>query len=288
MQIDELRGELATLADEVAPFEGDVGSLHRRARRRRVVGSSLVAFAVVVAAATIVAVNHRDDGRVRVAAGSKEVSPRQLSRIQIVVVPATPDVERTLDASTLVARYARIPAAYRGAANSLFVPQAVVRCALEKNDGFAVQASSPIAEALKTELAGRATVFDTSDTLGADIKLFMKVGAPSSQVESIRTRLESDPDISSIRFVSIADAYSIFKRDFVDQPALVQSTKPSDLPASFRVDVRPGVSVNTVADRYGRLDGVDTAIRMDPNALSLLFTPSSLVGATGTSACTKA
>src|SRR5207247_3482495 len=98
MQIDELRGELTTLADEIEPFEGDVRSLHRRGRRRRIVRSSLVAaFALVVAASTVVVARHRDDGRVRVtSAGSKEVPSVQIAHVDVIVVPATPAVQDVL------------------------------------------------------------------------------------------------------------------------------------------------------------------------------------------------
>ena len=109
MQIDELRGELATLADEIEPFVGDVRALHRRQRRRRVVTSSFAVALAVVVAVSVIALSHRDNGRVHVAAGSKEVTPAQMSHVDAIVVPANPDVEKILDASPIVVHYARIP-----------------------------------------------------------------------------------------------------------------------------------------------------------------------------------
>jgi hypothetical protein len=295
MQIDELRGELATLADEIDPFEGDVGAIHRRQTRRRVITSSFAVALAVMTAASAIAVSNRDNGRVHVAAGSKEVSAAQMSHIDAIVVPATPEVERALDVSPLVAHYARIPRAYRGPTNSLIGPAPAVRCALEGSDGFAVQADvhgDDIVSALGAGLVGKATVFDTSDTLGSDMEVFTKDGAASAsssdQVKALRARLGSDADVSSFRFLSQADAYVIFKRDFADQPALVEGTKPLDLPSSFRINVKPGVSVEATAARYKQLDGVDTVITINASTPSLLFTPSLLGGPTyAGSACAK-
>jgi hypothetical protein len=293
MQIDELRGELTTLADEIEPFEGDVRSLHRRERRRRIVRSTLVAaFAVVVATSTVVVARHRDDGRVRVTgAGSKEFPLAQVSHFDVIVVPATPAVQDVLDASPVVGRYARLPRSVRPL-TKLFEPTTPLLapvCGLVRSDGFAVQAMTPgsdIRKILARDLAGRATTYDVSDSLRYDIQLFLKVGASSRQVESVRAVLASDRDISWFQFVSQTDAYEIFKKDFADQPALVESTKPSDLPASFRIDLKPGSSVETTAQRYERLDMVATALA---GANVSLFQPTSapLPADKRVSACSK-
>ena len=266
MQIDELRGELTMLADEIEPLGGDVRSLHRRQRRRRIASSLVVVLAVVVAVSTIVVVRHRDNGKVRVTgAGPKEVSAAALSHFDVIVVPATPAVQDVLDASPAVGRYARLVRALRPL-TKLFEPTSSLLaplCALESSDGFAVQAMTPgsdIRNILARDLAGRATTYDVPDSLRYDVQLFLKVGASSRQVESVRAALASDRDISWFEFVSQADAYEIFKKDFADQPALVESTKPSDLPVSFRIDLEPGSSVQATAQRYERLDMVAMAL----------------------------
>jgi len=292
MQIDELRGELTTLADEIEPFEGDVRSLHRHERRRRIVKSSLVAlFAVVVAASTVV-VARRDDGRVRVtSAGSKEVPSVQIAHVDVIVVPATPAVQDVLDASSVVRRYARVARSVRASSTSLG-PASPLRapfCALESSDGFAVEAmtgGSDIQEILARDLAGRATSYDVSDSLGYDLRLFLKPAASNTQIEAVRAALASDRDISWIRFTSQADAYEQFKKVFADQPALVESTKPSDLPASFRIDLEPGSSVQTTSERYKKLGSVDSVLAGLPTSL---FKPTFLLSPTDrtASACSK-
>ena len=264
MDIDELRGELTTLADEIKPFEGDVRALHRRQRRRRALASALsVALAIVVAASTVAVIRNRDDHRVHVTgAGPKEVSAAQLSHFDAFVVPATPAVQGVLDASPLVARYARIPHALRG--SDLFGPVTrVALCAMESNDGFAVQASTPgsgFTEILTRSLVDKAAVYDASDAFGHDLEVFLNVNASDLQAKAIRARIEADPAVSSFRYLSRDDAYAIFVKDFVDQPDLIRRTKPTDLPVSFRINVKGGVSRETMAQRYRQLDGVSTVI----------------------------
>jgi len=271
MRIDELQGELSTLADEIEPFEGDMQSLHHRERRRRVVVRSLAAaLAVVVAVSMVVVVRHRDDGRVRVTgAGPKEVPLAQLTHTDVIVVPATPAVQKELEASPLVGRYALLPRGFRFVLSGAGDATSAL-CALESQNGYAVQAAGPgsdIAQVLRAKVGGQATVFDVSYYFGVDMEVFLRVGASDAQVAAVRARLESDPDIAFVRFVSRADAYAIFKKDFADQPRLIQGTKPSDLPVSFRVDLAPGASLPSTAARYNSVDGVDTVVTHEGSQL---------------------
>jgi hypothetical protein len=275
MQVDELRSELMQLADEIGTFEGDVHALHRHDRRRQVVKSALAAaLIVVVGASTFAAVRHRDNGTSTVtAAGPKEVRAADLSHIDVIVVPAIPAVETLLDSSPLVSHYAPVPRAAR-----LFAPQAstgVAFCALENRDGFAVQAATPrsdIAQALSRDLARRATVYDISNTIErADIELFLRVNASTRQTESVRTALNSDPDVRSFQEVTKADAYQIFKQEFVGQPALIQQTKPSDLPESFLITLKPGTALDTTVRRYEHLDGAASVLTPQATLHRLLF-----------------
>jgi hypothetical protein len=292
MQIDELRRELSTLADEMDGFDGEVRSIHRRERRRRVATSSLaVVLVAVVAIGTVVASRRHDGQKVRITQiPSKEVPATGFSRVDAIVVPAIPDVQAALDASPLVAHYARVPAGDRSwiAAAPVVNP---ALCGLQTRAGFAIEgvpADTDVQPALARALAGRATVFDTSDTWGADFELFFQVGVAPEYPNAVLFNLRADPDVQSVRDVSPAEAYEIFKREFADQPALVQGTKPSALPESLRVIVQPGRSVATVVARYAHDDGVDTVIT-SRSGLDGLFDPSTIVRTRGivVSPCVK-
>jgi hypothetical protein len=269
MQIDELRGELSSLADEIEPFESDLRALHGRERRRRVVVSSLaIALVAVVGASTIAVVRRSDDNRVRVAAGTnKEVRPEEITHFDAIIVPASPAVKAALDASPLVTKYVFIPQRDRSS-NSLRYGRNPGYCALQTNDGYAVDVTSANVGGLTNSLVGQATVYDVERLYGADAEFYMNVEASEQQVESLQAALEADPDIASVRHVSRADAYEFFKEIYAYQPALIESTKASQLPESFRIVVKSGISVPTVTHRYEDATGVADAIgpfRFDPD-----------------------
>lgn len=159
--------------------------------------------------------------------------------------------------------------------------------ALESNDGFSVDTSrGGVRSELAHLLAGSATVYDVSDSLGFDAEVFLKVGAAPGAAANVRRTLEADPQVESLVDITPAGAYDIFKRDFADQPALVRSTKPADLPESFRIDVRAGVSLHTLSERYQNLAGVDTVIDAVRVGLAPL-TPAQIGKSATVSACAK-
>ena len=183
MQIDELRSELTTLADEIEPLRGDVRALHRRQRRRRVASSLVVALAVVVAVSTIVVVRHRDNGKVRVTgAGPKEVPaaadhsrrchrrPRDSGRAGRARRVARR--RRSLRRDVLRARIAR--------RNScpLPIPRLAPFCALESSDGFAVQAID------RRHLGITASPEPATSPAGDGLRRFVRCSATTSSCSS--------------------------------------------------------------------------------------------------------
>jgi cell division transport system permease protein len=95
---------------------------------------------------------------------------------------------------------------------------------------------------------------------GIELEIFMKVGTPRPQVDAIEAQLKANPQVKSYTYLSQADAYKIFQKDFKDQPALVESTKPSDLPESFRVAPLRAELTEPLALLYKGQPGVDTVI----------------------------
>jgi len=105
---------------------------------------------------------------------------------------------------------------------------------------------------------------------GIELEIFMKVNAPQSAVESIQAQLQSDPNVKSSRHLTKADAFAIFKKEFSDQPALVESTKPEDLPESFRVAPVKAQLTQVLADKYTGQPNVDTVITAQQQIKRLL------------------
>jgi cell division transport system permease protein len=95
---------------------------------------------------------------------------------------------------------------------------------------------------------------------GIELEIFMKVDASAGSVTNIQNELAKDPSVKSFQHLSKADAYALFTKDFKDQPALVASTQPSDLPESFRVVPQQAQDTQKLHDAYTDQPGVSTVI----------------------------
>ena len=95
---------------------------------------------------------------------------------------------------------------------------------------------------------------------GIELEIFMKVDASGTNVTRVQGELANDPSVKSYQHLTKADAYALFKKDFSDQPALVESTKPSDLPESFRVAPKRAEDTEILAKSYTDQPDVDTVI----------------------------
>lgn len=95
---------------------------------------------------------------------------------------------------------------------------------------------------------------------GIELEIFMNVGSTRTQVQVIDKELAADPQVKTYKHLTQADAYAIFKKDFADQPALVESTKPTDLPESFRVEPQKAELTQVLADRYNGQPNIATVI----------------------------
>jgi cell division transport system permease protein len=105
---------------------------------------------------------------------------------------------------------------------------------------------------------------------GIELEIFMKVDASPSAVQTVRAQLQSDPSVKSFRYLSKGDAYAIFKKEFSDQQALVESTKPADLPESFRVAPIKAQLTQPLAEKYTGQPSVDTVITAEQQIKRLL------------------
>jgi cell division transport system permease protein len=95
---------------------------------------------------------------------------------------------------------------------------------------------------------------------GIELEIFMKVDATTGSVTKVQNELAADPSVKSYQHLTKDDAYALFKKDFSDQPALVESTKPSDLPESFRVAPKRAEDTEVLAKSYTDQPDVDTVI----------------------------
>src|SRR5215471_12176348 len=105
---------------------------------------------------------------------------------------------------------------------------------------------------------------------GVELEIFMKVNATQSQVNQMRDALSHDPMVKSYRFLDHNAAFAEFKKDFSDQPALVESTPPSALPESFRVVPVKAEYTDQIQVAYQDQLGVDVVITAQQQVKKLL------------------
>jgi cell division transport system permease protein len=65
----------------------------------------------------------------------------------------------------------------------------------------------------------------------------------AAEIAQIRSDLTSDPQVATVSYLSPAQAYQQFRREFASNPSLVKDTLPSWIPSSFEVKLK-----NTEAD----------------------------------------
>jgi len=93
-------------------------------------------------------------------------------------------------------------------------------------------------------------------TDGAELEIFMDIRAQPADVDALRSRLDGDELVDTVRFLTHQDAYEKYKEMFRDQPAMIDGTTPELLPESFRVEPVRSEVTPRLAREYGRAAGV--------------------------------
>ncbi|MER7423474.1 permease-like cell division protein FtsX [Nonomuraea rubra] len=83
--------------------------------------------------------------------------------------------------------------------------------------------------------------------------------ATAREKKAIVSAIEKMPGVTSYVFEDQKTAYRNFAEDFADNEALVQATRPSDLPEAYRLTARPEADWNLMSRRPARLNGVHRA-----------------------------
>jgi cell division transport system permease protein len=96
---------------------------------------------------------------------------------------------------------------------------------------------------------------------GVELEIFMQVKASDTDVSHMATMLKADTqEIKGTTFLNHQAAYAEFKNIFRDEPTLVQSTRPQDLPESFRVVPITASMTDRVAAEFQGEPGVKAVV----------------------------
>jgi FtsX extracellular domain len=290
MHTDELRAELAELANEIAPFEGDPSGVRRRVAKRRAISGSITAIVTIALVVAIVVGVRSGPSHVHVAGSTKEIEITQLPRLDAaVVLPAgatsvdVANVQAVLDSTDAVESYAALPA--KSLALALFNQRDVSSkrllarvCTDSSTRIFAIELARAVPHAVSHLASAVVTMaevqsFDRSDV---DLEIFMQVKATATQVSAVHARVEADRDVIKDTYLDHQAAYAQFKKLFADQPVLIQNETPARLPESFQIELRDGAQASQVAVRYQHLPGVQS-VNVQPSG-PLTGVPASILG----------
>ncbi|RUP35888.1 MAG: ABC transporter permease [Gordonia sp. (in: high G+C Gram-positive bacteria)] len=91
-----------------------------------------------------------------------------------------------------------------------------------------------------------------------DLFVYMNPAATAEQIQAMEKTLDSSPQVGEFDFYDSARSYDEFKRLFRDQPDLVNTIKPEDLPQSFRIKPKSTDAeiVSSLGDELEAKEGV--------------------------------
>ncbi|MCA2229447.1 permease-like cell division protein FtsX [Nonomuraea aurantiaca] len=81
-----------------------------------------------------------------------------------------------------------------------------------------------------------------------------------AQQSDLAREIAKTPGVQSVRFESQQEAYENFKRAYASNKAILKATKPSDMPKSFRLQLRPDADSGEVIAQLQHLPGVASVI----------------------------
>jgi cell division transport system permease protein len=85
--------------------------------------------------------------------------------------------------------------------------------------------------------------------------------ATDAERAQLHQRLVAMPQVEAVYYVTQLQAYTEFRQDFSNEPALVQNTQEGDIPDSFEVKLRnPEADYNIVASAVTGAQGVETVV----------------------------
>jgi len=93
------------------------------------------------------------------------------------------------------------------------------------------------------------------------VSIFLTLGVTPQQQQAISDKLKTDPLISGEpQFLDQQASYRLFLQEMKNDPALIQSVTPEQVPQSFRVKLRDPTQFDQISHNYKGLPGVDNVV----------------------------
>jgi cell division transport system permease protein len=93
------------------------------------------------------------------------------------------------------------------------------------------------------------------------VSIFLTLGVTPQQQQAISDKLKTDPLISGEpQFLDQQASYRLFLQEMKNDPALIQSVTPEQVPQSFRVKLKDPTQFDQISHNYKGLPGVDNVV----------------------------
>jgi len=111
----------------------------------------------------------------------------------------------------------------------------------------------------------RTTVQPASSRAPLAVSIFLTLTVRPDQLQAIDARLRADPLVSGDpRFLDMQASYNLFLQAMKNDPALIASVTPEQVPQSFRVTLHHASQFERFYAEYKALPGVDDVIAPSP------------------------
>ena len=90
-----------------------------------------------------------------------------------------------------------------------------------------------------------------------EVSIFLEDSLSDSQIASLQTDLEGNPEVAEVIYESQEDAFANFEQIYANEENLLAGLTPEDLPASFRVSLVDPERFEVVASQYRDRPGVE-------------------------------
>ncbi len=106
-----------------------------------------------------------------------------------------------------------------------------------------------------------------------DLMIFLEPDASGSEREAVELAVDSSRLVQTYTYTDQQAEYEFFRAFFTDQPELLETVRPADLPTRFIIDFADGYDAD-LAERVSDLPGVQTVVEPELNPkLPLLPSP---------------
>ena len=95
---------------------------------------------------------------------------------------------------------------------------------------------------------------------GVELEIFMQPNASPGESAAVERQLSQMSDVKSFRYMNQQASYREFKKMFANQPTMVDSVTPADLPPSYRVVPTQASEASAIGAQFQNYPGVKQVV----------------------------